>query len=153
MCHHPVFSLLHWFNLESGFFPPTNLSCVAGAGGGKPGRRHGCFCRRPPAGGDQIVALQLSQPASGPPRGAGGRSVVRTIVQRRPGPTGRWVKDDLKPSDRSTGSGWPGQNPPEEGKIVWWWLWGRTDKRRPRVGRQREVFLLECSVMIFLCSN
>lgn len=72
------------------------LSCAAGAGGGKPAQRPGCFCRRPPAGGGQIAGLPPWQPASDPARGAGGRIVAGTTVQHKLSPTGRWVGGDLE---------------------------------------------------------
>lgn len=113
-----IFSIIlsHRLNLKAVIFLKTNLSCEAGAGGGKPGLRHGCFCRHPPAGGGQIAALQPWQPASGPPINAGGRILEGTTMQHRPGPSGRWVKDDRGPSNKSTGFDWPGQNPP--GKSI-----------------------------------
>lgn len=97
------------------FSPQANLSCEADASGGKPGQRHGCSCRHLPVGGGQIAALRPWQRAIGPPRGAGGRIVTETRVQHRTGPTGRWVRDDQEPLDKSTGSDWPGQNLPREG--------------------------------------
>lgn len=97
---------------KNGTLMVTNLSCEAGASGGKPGQHHGCFCRHPPAGGDQIAALLPWQPASGQPTDAGGRISAKTRALRRPSPTGRWVRGDREPSDKSTGCDWLGQNLP-----------------------------------------
>lgn len=104
----------------------TNLSCEADASGGKPGRHHGCFCRHPPAGGDQIAALLPWQQASGQPIDAGGRILAKTRALRRPSPTGRWVRGDREPSDKSTGCDWLEQNLPVKCKRHKWWE--KTDK-------------------------
>lgn len=94
-----------------------NLSYVADASGGKPGQRRGCSCTRLPVEGGPIAALQPGWPASDPPRDAGDRSATETRALRRPGPTERWAKDDPGPSDRSRGSDWPEQNPPERVEV------------------------------------
>lgn len=97
-------------------FPVANLSCEAGAGGGKPERRLDCFCKHPPVGGDQIAGPQPEQPASGRPRGAGGRILAETRELRRLNPAGRWAEDGREPSNTFAGCDWPEQNLPERNK-------------------------------------